>query len=78
MGGYRTDVNVLDVTDCRGIRVTCSEETWYGKILGIRPFMKDWLPAIEEALKNPAYICEDALKKNRDVYYAFYKLGLSY
>ena len=69
MDGYSPHKNVLDVTDCRGYRITCSEETCYGKILPARPTLQNRLNNIEEAIRLPHFMCEDVIKKNRNAYY---------
>lgn len=73
MGGYNPDKNVFEVMDCRGNKIGCSEETWHGKILGSRPFMKDWLPLVKEAIERPHFICGDAEKKDKNVYYMLHE-----
>jgi hypothetical protein len=73
MGGYDPSKNIFEVTDCRGITISCSEGNWNGKILGSRPFMENWLPIIIKALKEPHYICKDSIKEDRNVYYMFYQ-----
>lgn len=73
MGGNNLSKNVFELTDCRGVRISCTEETWYYKILGSRPFMKDWLPLVKKTLENPHFICIDEDKKGREVYYLFHQ-----
>jgi len=73
MGGYNSSTNVFEVIDCRGIKISCSEETWFGKILGSRPYMKNWLPLVEKAIEKPHFICRDVEKENREVYYYFHR-----
>lgn len=73
MGSYDPSKNIFEVVDCRGITISCSEQNWNGKILGSRPFMKDWLPIITKAIKKPHFICKDSVKEDRNVYYMFYQ-----
>ena len=61
--------NVIEVEDCRGYRVICTEEIWYGKILVSRPWMAGWIELVRETIQNPSFICEDANHKERHVYY---------
>ena len=65
--------NCFEVEDCRGYKVVCSEENWYDKILGSRPWMKGWEELVKEAICNPSFICADKKKpKKRHVYYLFH------
>ena len=61
--------NVIDVKDCRGDSVICTEELWYGKILTSRPWMKGWEDLVREAIQKPSFICQDVDHKNRNAYY---------
>lgn len=73
MGGYDSTKNIFEVTDCRGYFISCSEQNWYGKILGSRPFMESWLPIVKKAIQEPHFICEDSIRKDRNVYYLFHQ-----
>jgi uncharacterized membrane protein len=73
MGGYDPSKNIFEITDCRGMTISCSERNWYGKILGSRPFMETWLPIVMKAIRNPHFICKDSVKENRNVYYMFHQ-----
>jgi hypothetical protein len=75
MGGYDPRKNIFEVTDSRGSKVICTEETWYAKILGARPYMSDWIEDVKKAIINPHYICRDTVKENRYVYYKLQKHG---
>lgn len=61
--------NVIDVKDCRGYRVICTEEIWYRKILVSRPWMNGWERFVSQALQTPSFICKDKDRENRHAYY---------
>jgi len=59
----------IEIVDCRGYTVVCTEEIWYDKILGSRPWMEGWENLVKEAIQTPFHICEDAKHKDRNAYY---------
>jgi hypothetical protein len=66
--------NSIEVDDCRGYKVVCSEENWCDKILGSRPWMKGWENIVGDAVHNPMFICTDSNKPNkRQVYYELHQ-----
>ncbi len=75
MVGYDPNKNVFEIRDCRGIKISCSEETWYGKILPARPYMEERIQDVIKAIEKPHFICSDSKKKNRNVYYLLQKTG---
>lgn len=64
-----TMTNVIEVHDCRGYKVICTEEIWYGKILVSRPWMNGWENIVSEAIKAPSFICGDKDHQDRHAYY---------
>lgn len=65
--------NIIEVKDCRGYRVYCTEEIWYDKILISRPWMEGWEDLIIEVLQTPSYICQDPKRTNRNIYYLIHR-----
>ena len=61
--------NVIEVEDCRGYKVICTDEIWYGKILVARPWMNGWEGLVRQTIERPSFICEDATRKKRHAYY---------
>ena len=63
----------FEVVDCRGYKIVCSDENWCDKILGARPYMKEWEEIEKKALISPSFICTNLKpSKNREVYYMFH------
>jgi hypothetical protein len=66
--------NSIEVDDCRGRKVVCSEENWCDKILGARPWMKGWEKIVSNAVHAPLFICEDSdFPNHRQAYYKLHQ-----
>ena len=66
--------NVFEVIDPRGRKVICTEECWFGHILGARSWMAGMEEAVSAAIEKPSFgICCDPHNENRHIYYRLYK-----
>ena len=65
--------NIIEVNDCRGFKVICTEEIWYGKILTSRPWMTGWEDVVRKTIQCSSFVCQDKTHKNRVAYYMFHK-----
>ena len=73
MVGYDPNKIEFEVTDCRGIRIWCSEMNWHGKILGARPYLKSYIPLITQTITKPDFIFKDIDDESRNNYYMFHR-----
>lgn len=60
---------ILDVLDCRGLRIVLEEDLWETKICRKHGEMVDNIYAVEQTLTQPDRINRDAGYDTREVYY---------